>query len=117
MTPSGAGPHSGADRETVWRQRLRRPRPRAQLAPPRPRPDDTGAAQHEAATGVVPRQGTAQRAQHRRNHHRVRIPLILISHSGRSRSPLPVILITLFTLPEEGTVDGMTWCQVAATDG
>src|SRR4051794_9105862 len=25
MTPSGAGPHSGADRETVWRQRLRRP--------------------------------------------------------------------------------------------
>src|SRR3954454_15304426 len=47
----------------------------------------------------------------------VRIPLILISHSGRSRSPLPVILITLFTLPEEGTVDGMTWCQVAATDG
>jgi len=47
----------------------------------------------------------------------LRIPLILISHSGRSRSPLPVILITLFTLPEEGTVDGMTWCQVAATDG
>jgi hypothetical protein len=32
----------------------------------------------------------------------VRIPLILISHSGRSRSPIPVILITLFTMPEEG---------------
>jgi hypothetical protein len=41
--------------------------------------------------------------------HRVRIPLILISHSGRSRSPIPVILITLFTVPEEGTADSMTW--------
>jgi hypothetical protein len=40
---------------------------------------------------------------------RVRIPLILISHSGRSRSPIPVILITLFTVPEEGTADSMTW--------
>jgi hypothetical protein len=39
----------------------------------------------------------------------VRIPLILISHSGRSRSPIPVILITLFTVPEEGTADSMTW--------
>jgi hypothetical protein len=38
----------------------------------------------------------------------VRIPLILISHSGRSRSPIPVILITLFTMPEEGTADSMT---------
>jgi hypothetical protein len=34
----------------------------------------------------------------------MRIPLILISHSGRSRSPIPVILITLFTMPEEGRV-------------
>jgi hypothetical protein len=34
----------------------------------------------------------------------LRIPLILISHSSRSRSPIPVILITLFTMPEEGTV-------------
>jgi hypothetical protein len=33
----------------------------------------------------------------------VRIPLILISHSGRLRSPIPVILITLFTMPEEST--------------
>jgi hypothetical protein len=40
---------------------------------------------------------------------RLRIPLILISHSGRSRSPIPVILITLFTMPEEGTADSMTW--------
>jgi hypothetical protein len=32
----------------------------------------------------------------------LRIPLILISHSGRSRSPIPVIPITLFTMPEEG---------------
>jgi hypothetical protein len=39
----------------------------------------------------------------------VRIPLILISHSGRSRSPIPVILITLFTMPEEGMADSMTW--------
>ena len=48
---------------------------------------------------------------------RVRIPLILISHSGRSRSPIPVILITLFTMPEEGTADGMTWRWTATTDG
>src|SRR5271157_595785 len=47
----------------------------------------------------------------------VRIPLILISHSGRSRSPIPVILIMMFTLPEEGTVDSMTWCRAATTDG
>ena len=32
----------------------------------------------------------------------VRIPLILINQSGRSRSPIPVILITLFTMPEGG---------------
>jgi hypothetical protein len=38
----------------------------------------------------------------------LRIPLILISHSGRSRSPIPVIRITLFTMPEEGTADSMT---------
>jgi hypothetical protein len=48
---------------------------------------------------------------------RVRIPLILISHSGRSRSPIPVILITLFTMPEEGTADSMTWRWTATTDG
>jgi hypothetical protein len=47
----------------------------------------------------------------------VRIPLILISHSGRSRSPIPVILITLFTVPEEGTADSMTWRWTATTDG
>src|SRR5208337_2674554 len=47
----------------------------------------------------------------------LRIPLILISHSGRSRSPIPVILIMMFTLPEEGTVDSMTWCRAATTDG
>ena len=47
----------------------------------------------------------------------LRIPLILISHSGRSRSPIPVILITLFTVPEEGTADSMTWCGTATTDG
>ena len=47
----------------------------------------------------------------------MRIPLILISHSGRSRSPIPVILITLFTMPEEGTADSMTWRWVATTDG
>jgi hypothetical protein len=47
----------------------------------------------------------------------VRIPLILISHSGRSRSPIPVILITLFTMPEEGTADSMTWRWTATTDG
>jgi hypothetical protein len=33
----------------------------------------------------------------------LRIPLILISHSNRLRSPVPVILITLFTMPEAGT--------------
>jgi len=48
---------------------------------------------------------------------RLRIPLILISHSGRSRSPIPVILITLFTMPEEGTADSMTWRWTATTDG
>jgi hypothetical protein len=48
---------------------------------------------------------------------KVRIPLILISHSGRSRSPIPVILITLFTMPEEGTADSMTWRWTATTDG
>jgi hypothetical protein len=47
----------------------------------------------------------------------VRIPLILISHSGRSRSPIPVILIMLFTMPEEGTADSMTWRWTATTDG
>jgi hypothetical protein len=47
----------------------------------------------------------------------LRIPLILISHSGRSRSPIPVILIMVFTLPEEGMVHGMTWCRATATDG
>jgi hypothetical protein len=47
----------------------------------------------------------------------VRIPLILISHSGRSRSPILVILITLFTMLDEGTADSMTWCRIAATDG
>ncbi len=47
----------------------------------------------------------------------VRIPLILISHSGRSQSPIPVILITLFTMPEEGTADSMTWRWAATTDG
>ena len=47
----------------------------------------------------------------------MRIPLILISHSGRSRSPIPVILITLFTMPEEGTADSMTWRWAATTDG
>jgi hypothetical protein len=47
----------------------------------------------------------------------VRIPLILISHSGRSRSPIPVILITLFTVPEEGTADSMTSRWTATTDG
>jgi hypothetical protein len=47
----------------------------------------------------------------------VRIPVILISHSGRSRSPIPVILITLFTVPEEGTADSMTWRWTATTDG
>jgi hypothetical protein len=47
----------------------------------------------------------------------LRIPLILISHSGRSRSPIPVILITLFTVPEVGTADSMTWRWTATTDG
>ena len=47
----------------------------------------------------------------------LRIPLILISHSGRSRSPIPVILIMLFTMPEEGTADSMTWRWTATTDG
>jgi hypothetical protein len=47
----------------------------------------------------------------------VRIPLILISHSGRSRSPIPVILIMLLTMPEEGTADSMTWRWTATTDG
>jgi hypothetical protein len=47
----------------------------------------------------------------------VRIPLILISHSGRSRSPIPVILIMLFTMPEEGTADSVTWRWTATTDG
>jgi hypothetical protein len=47
----------------------------------------------------------------------LRIPLILISHSGRSRSPIPVILITLFAMPEEGTADSMTWRWTATTDG
>jgi hypothetical protein len=47
----------------------------------------------------------------------MRIPLILISHSGRSRSPIPVILIIVFTLPEEGAVNSMTWCRTATTDG
>jgi hypothetical protein len=48
---------------------------------------------------------------------RLRIPLILISHSGGSRSPIPVILITLFTMPEEGTADSMTWRWTVTTDG
>ena len=48
---------------------------------------------------------------------KLRIPLILISHSGRLRSPIPVILITLFTVPEEGTADSMTWRLTATTDG
>jgi hypothetical protein len=52
-----------------------------------------------------------------RAHQTLRIPLILISHSGRSRSPIPVILITLFTMPEEGTADSMTWRWTATTDG
>ena len=47
----------------------------------------------------------------------LRIPLILISHSGRSRSPIPVILIMLLTMPEEGTADSMTWRWTATTDG
>jgi hypothetical protein len=47
----------------------------------------------------------------------VRIPLILISRSGRSRSPIPVILIMLFTMPEEGTADSLTWRWSATTDG
>jgi hypothetical protein len=47
----------------------------------------------------------------------LRIPLILISHSGRSRSPIPVILIMVFTLPEDGTADSLTWCRGATTDG
>jgi hypothetical protein len=55
--------------------------------------------------------------QNTRIAFRVRIPLILISHSGRSRSPIPVILITLFTMPEEGTADSMTWRWTATTDG
>ena len=49
--------------------------------------------------------------------HGLRIPLILISHSSRSRSPIPVILIMLFTMPEEGTADSMTWRWTATTDG
>src|ERR1700733_14794790 len=48
---------------------------------------------------------------------KLRIPLILISHSGRSRSPIPVILIMLLTMPEEGTADSMTWRWTATTDG
>ena len=52
-----------------------------------------------------------------RNGRIVRIPLILISHSGRSRSPIPVILITLFTMPEEGMAYSMTWRWTATTDG
>jgi hypothetical protein len=51
------------------------------------------------------------------DYAKLRIPLILISHSGRSRSPIPVILIMLFTVPEEGTADSMTWRWTAATDG
>jgi hypothetical protein len=47
----------------------------------------------------------------------LRIPLILISHSARSRSPVPVILITLFTMAEEGSADSMTWRWTATTDG
>src|SRR3954466_4117394 len=47
----------------------------------------------------------------------LRIPLILISHSGGSRSPIPVILIRLFTMPEEGMADSMTWRWTATTDG
>jgi hypothetical protein len=38
-----------------------------------------------------------------RRYTYVRIPLILISHSGRLRSPIPVILIMVFTLSEEDT--------------
>ena len=30
---------------------------------------------------------------------------------------IPVILITLFTMPEEGTADSMTWRWTATTDG
>jgi hypothetical protein len=32
-------------------------------------------------------------------------------------SPIPVILITLFTMPEEGTANRMTWRWTATTDG
>ena len=56
-------------------------------------------------------------AQLRADGTGLRIPLILISHSGRSRSPIPVILIMLFTVPEEGTADSMTWRWTATTDG
>ena len=33
------------------------------------------------------------------------------------RSPIPVMLIMLFTMPEEGTADSMTWGWTATTDG
>ena len=54
----------------------------------------------------------------------MRIPLILISHSGRSRPPIPVIPITLFTMPEKGTAgskcisasyQGVRWTYVTPT--
>ena len=87
-------------------------------------PDET----HEAVRDLVRTRAMAVEDYRRKRQHvsafllrharsYVRIPLILISHSGRSRSPIPVILITLFTMPEEGTADSMTWRWTATTDG
>jgi hypothetical protein len=40
----------------------------------------------------------------------LRIPLIAIIHSGRSRSLIPLIAIMMFTMPEAGVGNGMTRC-------
>jgi hypothetical protein len=47
-----------------------------------------------------------------------------IAHSADPDQPIrpiaitdPVILITLFNMPEEGTADSMTWRWTSTTDG
>jgi hypothetical protein len=70
-----------------------------------------------AKTGLAVIQDPVQIATEGAQWGSMRIPLILISHSGGSRSPIPVILITLFTMPEEDTADSMTWRWTVTTDG
>jgi hypothetical protein len=40
-----------------------------------------------------------------------------IAYSADPDQPFRPIVIMVFTLPEEGAVNSMTWCRTATTDG